>query len=104
MPQGPDSGFQFYKSQGKRRLYFDSSATIHALGEPVYIVEPYAPGVKLIENGLPVFPLYYSNDDDADRKLGTDSQLTFTAPETATRCAMPSRFCSSCPSGCCSIR
>lgn len=82
MPQGPDSGFMFYKSQGKRKLYFDTSAIIHALGEPVYIVEPYAPGSKLVDNGLPVFPLYYSNDDDADRKLGTDSWLTFTAPET----------------------
>lgn len=82
MPQGPDSGFQFYKSQGKRRLYFDTSATIHALEEPVYIVEPYAPGSELIDNGLPVFPVFYSNDDDADRKLGTDSRLTFTAPET----------------------
>ncbi len=82
MPQGPDSGFMFYKGQGKRKLYFDTSATIHALGEPVYIVEPYAPGSKLVDNGLPVFPLYYSNDDDADRKLGTDSRLTFTAPRT----------------------
>lgn len=82
MPQGPDSGFLFYKSQGKRRLYFDTSGTIHPLEEPVYIVEPFAPGTKLIDNGLPVFPLYYANDDDADRKLGTDSRLMFTAPET----------------------
>ncbi|MCA9069821.1 MAG: WD40 repeat domain-containing protein, partial [Planctomycetaceae bacterium] len=78
MPQGPDSGFQFYKSRGKRRLYFDSSATIHALGDPVYIVEPYVAGSELIDNGLPVFPVYFSNDDDAERKLGTDSLLTFT--------------------------
>lgn len=82
MPQGPDSGFQFYKSKGKRRLYFDTSGIIHALGDSVYIVEPYAPGSELIDNGLPVFPLYYANDDDAERKLGTDSKLTFTAPET----------------------
>lgn len=82
MPQGPDSGFLFYKSRGKRRLYFDTSATIHAKGDPVYIVIPYAPGTDLIDNGLPVFPLDYSNDDDAERKLGTDSRLTFTAPKT----------------------
>ncbi len=31
-------------------------------------------------NGLPVFPLYYANDDDGDRKLGRDSRLMFTAP------------------------
>jgi hypothetical protein len=29
---------------------------------------------------LPVFPVYYANDDDADRQLGTDSRLHFTAP------------------------
>jgi hypothetical protein len=46
----------------------------------VYIVEPYAPGTRLADNGLPVFPVYYSNDDDACRKLGRDSRLTFTAP------------------------
>ncbi len=82
MPQGPDSGFLFYKSNGKRRLYFDTSATIHATGDPVYIVEPFAPGSKLIDNGLPVFPHYYANDDDAQRKLGTDSRVTFTAPKS----------------------
>ena len=65
---------------GARRCYFDTSAVDHALNEPVYIVEPYAPGTKLADNGLPVFPLYYANDDDASRKLGRDSRLTFTAP------------------------
>jgi hypothetical protein len=29
---------------------------------------------------LPSFPIYYSNDDDGDRKLGRDSRLLFTAP------------------------
>lgn len=81
MPQGPDSGFQFYKVNGKRRCYFDTSATIHALDDPAYIVEPYPPGTKLADNGLPVFNLYYANDDDGDRKLGNDSRLMFTAPE-----------------------
>lgn len=81
MPQGPDSGFQFYTVNGKRRCYFDTSATIHALDEPVYIVEAYPPGTKLVDNGLPIFKLYYTNDDDGDRKLGNDSRLMFTAPE-----------------------
>ena len=80
MPQGPDSGFQFYGIGGKRRGYFDTSATTHALDEPCYIVEPHPPGTKLVPNGLPVFPLYYANDDDGERKLGRDSALTFTAP------------------------
>ncbi len=79
-PRGPDSEYDLYTMNGARRCYFDTSAVDHALNEPVYIVEPYAPGTKLADNGLPVFPLYYANDDDASRKLGRDSRLTFTAP------------------------
>lgn len=79
-PQGPDSGFIFYNSAGRRRDYFDTSATDHALDAPCYIVEPHPPEEKLQPNGLPVFPLYYANDDDADRQLGTDSRLHFAAP------------------------
>jgi len=82
MPQGPDSGFQFYAMRNQRRPYFDTSATTHALDDPAYIVEPHRPGEKLIGNGLPVFRLRYENDDDADRELGTDSRLMFTAPTT----------------------
>ncbi len=80
MPRGPDSGFVFYTAIGKRRDYFDTSGTAHALDEPCYIVEPHPPGEKLTPNGLPVFPVYYANDDDADRQLGADSRLHFTAP------------------------
>src|SRR4030095_14868519 len=79
-PQGPDSGFLFYSSNGKRRAYFDTSATSHANDEPCYIVEPHPLGAKLVASGLPVFTLYYANDDDGERKLGTDSKLHFTAP------------------------
>jgi hypothetical protein len=80
MPQGPDSGFQFYNIGGKRREYFDASATAHALDEPTYIVEPHPPGTKLVPNGLPTFTLYYANDDDGDRKIGSDSCVHFIAP------------------------
>jgi WD40 repeat protein len=79
-PQGPDSEWKFFTQGGKRRGYFDTSATAHPLGEPAYIVEPHPPGTKLPPNGLPVFSVTYANDDDADRKLGTDSKLIFTAP------------------------
>ena len=84
MPQGPDSGFQFYMSEGKRRAYFDTSGAAHALAEPCYIIEPHAPGSKLASNGLPVFPLYYANDDDGERQKGVDSRLTFIAPKEGT--------------------
>ena len=83
-PQGPDSGYSLYSIGGKRRNYFNTSATGHAKDEPAYIVEAFAPNSKIIENGLPVFPLYFSNDDDGDRKYGKDSRLTFTAPADGT--------------------
>jgi hypothetical protein len=84
MPQGPDSGFQFYNFQGKRRDYFDTSPIAHALDELTYIVEPHPPGTTLVPNGLPIFTEYYANDDDGERKLGTDSRLLFTAPADDT--------------------
>ena len=52
----------------------------HALGEPCYVVQPHPPGTELIPNGLPVFPLYFDNDDESHRELGKDSKLDFTAP------------------------
>lgn len=79
-PRGPDSGYDFYANNGKRRTYFDTTATAHAKDEPVYIVEAYPPTANLIDNGLPVFPLYFVNDDDGERELGSDSRLTFIAP------------------------
>lgn len=79
-PQGPDSEWKFFSQGGKRRGYFDTSASAHPLDESAYIVEPHPPGTKLPPNGLPQFPVYYENDDDADRKLGSDSKLLFTAP------------------------
>jgi WD40 repeat protein len=79
-PQGPDSDFLFYGSSGRRRGYFDTTPVTHYLDEPCYIVRPYPPSAKFESTGLPVFPLYYSNDDDGLRKRGTDSHLTFTPP------------------------
>ncbi len=80
MPQGPDSEVVFYQLGGRRRNYFDTSPTSHALGDTCYTIEPHLPNDKLVPNGLPIFPLYYANDDDMERKLGRDSRLTFTAP------------------------
>ena len=81
-PRGPDSGFLFYEGDGgKRRCYFDTSATVHAVEEPCFIVEPHAPGTKLISTpACRSFTLNYANDDDGERRLGSDSRLSFTAP------------------------
>lgn len=79
-PRGPDGGTFFYTTGGKRRAYFDTSATAHSLDENCYVVEPRAIGSRIVPNGLPVFTLNYQNDDSGDRKIGGDSRLTFTAP------------------------
>lgn len=80
-PRGPDSGFKVYPGERNRWTYFDTTATTHALNEPAWVVRELKPKEDPIPNGLPVFPIYYSNDDESTRRLGKDSQLTFRAPE-----------------------
>lgn len=79
-PRGPDSGFKVYPGFGARHTFFDTTPTSHALGEIAYIVRELAPGEEPLPNGLPLFPLYYQNDDDGKREWGKDSRLNFTAP------------------------
>ncbi|MCA9016161.1 MAG: hypothetical protein KDA77_12585, partial [Planctomycetaceae bacterium] len=80
-PRGPDSGFNVYPGSGsKRYTYFGTSPITHALHEPCYIVEPHPVGTELPPNGLPVFTVYYENNDDGRRELGDDSRLIFKAP------------------------
>ena len=79
-PRGPDSGFNVYPGEGNRWTYFGTTHTTHALGEPACIVEPLAPGAEPIANGLPVFDVYYENDDDPARIAGANSRVLFTAP------------------------
>jgi hypothetical protein len=43
-------------------------------------VKPLPPGTPIISNGLPAFHIAYANDDDGERRLGTDSRILFTAP------------------------
>lgn len=81
-PRGPDSGFKVYPGFGNRFTYFDTTATTHALNEPCWIVEELGLDQEPAANGLPVFPIYYSNDDDAMRSGGKDSKLHFRAPYT----------------------
>lgn len=78
-PRGPDSGFKVYPGVGSRFTYFDTTATTHALNEPAWIVRELTDSEPAVPNGLPVFPVYYSNDDAASRQLGKDSQVTFIA-------------------------
>ena len=79
-PRGPDSGFKVYPGSGSRYNYFGTTALSHALGEPAYIVRELDTDEVPLPNGLPVFTIYYENDDDGLRKKGKNSRLQFTAP------------------------
>ena len=79
-PRGPDSGFIVYPGFGERRTYFHTSGLSHPVGQTCYIVRAHVPGSEPGGNGLPVYRLYYENDDDPDRVMGSDSRLHFTAP------------------------
>lgn len=79
-PRGPDSGFDVYGNTNARYTYFNTTPFSHPLHTPCFIVEELPPGATVIPSGLPVFELYYANDDDPRRKIGTDSRLVFTAP------------------------
>lgn len=79
-PRGPDSGFMVYPGFGKRHTYFHTTPTAHALQAPCFIVRPLPPDAEVTANGLPVFPVYFENDDDSRREWGRDSRLIFTAP------------------------
>ena len=79
-PRGPDSGFKVYPGSGARYTYFGTTPVSHALGEPAYVVRPLADNEPPLPNGLPVFPIYYENDDDPLRERGADSRLTFRVP------------------------
>jgi len=80
MPQGPDSGFQFYSIGGKRRDYFATSGIAHALDEPAYIVQPREGSAKLNPMGCPSLPSSTQMTTIVIRKLGTDSRLLFKPP------------------------
>jgi WD40 repeat protein len=79
-PRGPDSGFIVYPGEGTRHTFFGTSAITHALGEPAWVVKPLAPGADPEANGLPVFRLYYENDDESNARLGRDSLIEFMPP------------------------
>ena len=80
LARGPDADMIFYANGGKRRAFLNTSPAAHGLDDMCFVVEPKPAGAKLVPNGLPVFTLNYSNDDDGERELGRDSRLLFTAP------------------------
>ena len=83
-PRGPDSGFKVYPGFGSRETYFGTTPTSHPLQGPAFIVNAFGADAKLRDTGLPVFPIYYENDDDSMRQWGRDSRLVFHPPADGT--------------------
>ena len=84
LPRGADSGFNMYPGSGNRWTYFGTSGTVHALGEPAYIVRQLQAGESPSANGLPVFDIAYENDDAPTQDRGKDSYVVLKAPRDAT--------------------
>jgi hypothetical protein len=81
LPAHPDADVQFMSFRGRRRAFEETTPEGHALSTPVYKVEVHRPGATFPDNGMPLFTLYYRNDDGG-AGYGTDSRLSFIAPAT----------------------
>jgi len=80
-PRGPDSGFLVYPGFGSRHTFFDTTPMAHPVGQPCYIVRAFPAGTEPSPNGLPVYRIFYENDDESRRMAGKDSKLSFVAPK-----------------------
>lgn len=81
LPRNPDDDCQFYQFQGRRLAFLGTTPAVHYQGTPLYKVEIHPPDRTFPRNGLPLFTLYYRNDDGGP-EYGKDSYLRFTAPAT----------------------
>lgn len=80
LPRGPDDDLRFRSFRGQRLGLLDTTPTAHAVNSSVYKVQVHPPGCAFPPNGMPLFRLYYRNDDGGPL-YGKDSRLTFVAPE-----------------------
>ncbi len=66
---------------GQRIGYFGTTPEHHAVNTPVYKVEIHPPGTTFAPNGMPVYTLYWRNDDvDFEGAPPGDSFLEFVPP------------------------
>ncbi|MBI2432110.1 MAG: pre-peptidase C-terminal domain-containing protein, partial [Candidatus Hydrogenedentes bacterium] len=65
----------------QRKGFFGTTPEYHAVGAPVYKVEIQPVGVQFPPNGMPVFPIFWRNDDFFEEgKPRGDSRIDFEAP------------------------
>lgn len=79
LPKGPDDDAQFYEVDGRRIGYLGTTPTHQAMGTSMYKVEQHPPGSTFPPNGMPLFPIYFRNDDGGPGH-GKDSRIDFTPP------------------------
>lgn len=73
-------------ANGQRMGMFGTTPEHHAVDAPAYKVEIHPAGSTFAPNGMPLFPLYWRNDDGffGDGDAAGDSFLAFTAPADGT--------------------
>lgn len=79
LPAGPDDDVGFRSLRGARVGLLDTTPEAHSVGSSLYKVQVYPPGRSFPPNGMPLFHLYYRNDDGGPL-YGKDSYLTFDPP------------------------
>ncbi|MBI2422733.1 MAG: hypothetical protein HYV27_07875 [Candidatus Hydrogenedentes bacterium] len=81
LPDYADEDVSFFSVGNQRLSFFGTSPQHHANLSPVYRVELFPPGAEFPSNGMPVFPIYWQNDDAVfNDALSSDAQLIFEAP------------------------
>jgi hypothetical protein len=79
LPKNPDDNCTFFSEVGKRLGFLDTTPTFVAMDTPLYKVSIHPAGTTFPPNGMPVFTLYYRNDDGGPQ-YGKDSRVTFNPP------------------------
>lgn len=79
LPRNPDDDCRFVSEAGKRVGFLGTTPQHHAIAVPMYKVEIHPPGSTFPPNGMPVFTLFWRNDDGGPQ-FGSDSYLLFDPP------------------------
>jgi hypothetical protein len=83
IPDYADEDVVFGTVGGQRQSLFGTSPQHHAVYSSIYRVELHPPGSTFPPNGMPLFPVYWRNDDGFfEGKLSSDARLDFRAPES----------------------